>query len=118
MRHLGVKKTILTDFLKGLLVIINKIEKGELNADMTIEASSYFFSKRTAQRFGFTLKKAPLLIHLNTLFNYIDLTWMYSLAHHRLRFPNLFGIKKAIISGNELLKQKEKIQLLLAKIEG
>lgn len=117
IRVLGAKKTILTDCLKGLLVIIEEVECGELDPKIKIEASSYFFSVRTAQRFGFTLEKPALFVYFNIFFNYLDLLWMYSLAHKRLRFPNLLNIKKATTTGNELLTKKEVILTTLQRLK-
>ena len=116
MKSIGVKKTILIDFLRGLLQIIEKIENQEVDPNIKIEASSYFFSKRTAKRFGFQLEKPPIFVYANVFFNYIDLFWMYSLAHKRLRFPNLFAIKKAITTGEELIQQKSKIKVILSRL--
>ena len=116
MRRIGVKKTILIDFLKGLLVIIEKVEKETVDRNIKIDASSYFFSERTAKRFGFQLEKPAVFVYINVFLNYIDLTWMYSLAHKRLRFPGLFAIKKATTTGEELILQKSRINELLNRI--
>ena len=48
----------------------------------------------------------------NILINYLDLTWMYSLANGKLSFPNLNNIKNARITGQDLVKGKPKLEKL------
>ena len=108
-----VKHQLLKYYIQGLLKVIDKIEQQVLPETVLVRGSSYFFSDRTAKRLGFDLKETGKNEKLNILLNYLDLFWMYSLAHGRWRYPNLKSIKTAEISGGDLVKQKEKIKQLL-----
>ncbi|MEM8896607.1 MAG: hypothetical protein AAGC85_00815, partial [Bacteroidota bacterium] len=108
----AAKKLILKYYLEGLLQIIQEIKTGNLPDSLVISGSSYFFSERTAEKLGFTIQKADSMVYFNSAFNMLDLTWMYSYAHGRFRFPKLSAIKKASISGKDLLKQEAYIRRL------
>ena len=108
----AAKKLILKYYLEGLLQIIREIKTGNLPDSLVISGSSYFFSERTAEKLGFSLQKADSMVYFNSAFNMLDLTWMYSYAHGRFRLPNLSKIKKASISGEDLLKQEAYIRRL------
>ena len=108
----AAKKLILSYYLEGLLQIIQEIKTGDLPDSLVISGSSYFFSERTAEKLGFTIQKADSMVHFNSAFNILDLTWMYSYAHGRFRFPRLSDIKKANITGVDLLKQEAYIHRL------
>lgn len=105
----AARKLLLTYYFEGLLHIIDEIKAGRLPESLVISGSSYFFSTRTAEKIGFTVEKAGSFVYLNSLFNILDLTWMYSYAHGRFRLPNLSAIKKASITGEDLLKQEARI---------
>ncbi len=102
----AAKRIMLSYYLEGLLQIIQEIKTGDLPDSLVISGSSYFFSERTAEKLGFTIQKADSMVYFNSAFNILDLTWMYSYAHGRLRLPRLSAIKKASISGEDLLKQE------------
>ena len=72
--------------------------------------TSYFFSERNLQKFGFELEKASLGYTLNLYLNFIDLTWMYSLSRGSFQLPRLNKVKKAAINGTDLLQNKDKIE--------
>lgn len=56
----ALRNKILTYHLEGLLNIANKIENEELPKSVKVMGTSYFFSERTLQKFGFELgKKQP-----------------------------------------------------------
>lgn len=107
-----IKNQILQYYLLGLLKIIELIENEELPHTVEISGSSYFFSERTAKNLGFKITNANFAEKANIMFNYADLLWMYSLANGKLRFPNLNSIKKAKISGGELIQNKAKFEQL------
>jgi hypothetical protein len=109
---LKLKNQILQYYLVGLLRIIEDIEQNQLPDTIEISGSSYFFSERTATNLGFQISKATFAEKTNILFNYLDLLWMYSIANGKLRFPNLNQIKKAKITGAQLIKNKSKFEQL------
>ncbi len=104
---------LLSYYLQGLLKIIEDIETGVLSEALLIRGSSYFFSESTARRLGFEVSETSQFEKLNIIINYLDLCWMYSLAHGKLTLPQLKGVKTAQISGEDLLKAKPKLIKLL-----
>ena len=117
LREFGVKKVLLGDYLKGLLTIIEEIQTDKLPETVIISGSSYFFSERTANRFGFRVTGASIHEKLNTVLNYLDLLWMYSLSNNKLSFPDLKNMKSATIVGKELVEKRKFIEKLLNRIE-
>jgi hypothetical protein len=107
------KKKMLIYYLEGLLKIIDKIEKEALPETLIIRGSSYFFSERTARRLGFTISKPKSTEKLNIWLNYIDLTWMYSLANGKFTLPQVSKLKTAEITAAELVRQKKGLQRLV-----
>ncbi len=118
MRKLGrgraIRHQLLRYYLEGLLCIIDNIESGQLPETVVIRGSSYFFSERTARKLGFDVRKAKFHEQINIAINYLDLTWMYSIAHGKLIFPKLNRIKTATIKGSELLLHKNQLKNILA----
>lgn len=108
-RGMRANRKILAYYFEGLLNIIKELETGVLPMSLTISGTSYFFSDRTAERLGFRLEKPSLFYRLNLIFAFVELFWMYSYAHGQWRIPNVFAIKKVVISGDELVKQKDRI---------
>jgi len=101
------RKKLLSYFLEGILVIIQRIEKGELPNTVIVRGSSYFFSESTAKRMGFEISNTSIYEKMNLLFNYLDLLWMFSLSKGKLTFPKLSQIKTASITGSNLVKNKK-----------
>jgi hypothetical protein len=101
---------LLACFMEGLLVIIDRIESGELPETIEVRGSSYFLSDATIKRLGFESKATGWGEKLNLLVNYLDLMWMYSLSKGRLAYPNLKNIKTITTTGGELVRQKEQFQ--------
>lgn len=113
-----LRHQLLRFYLKGLMAIIEKIESGDVSENVLIRGSSYFFSERTAKKLGFHVRKASFLEQLNIAINYLDLLWMYSLAHGKLTFPKLNRIKTAEIKGHTLLQHKEILQSQYKNLKG
>jgi hypothetical protein len=107
------KRRMLHYYLEGLLVIIEKIETKKLPEALIVRGSSYFFSERTARRLGFEIKSPKATEKFNIWINYLDLTWMYSLANARITLPRINKLKTAEIAGAELVLQKNELQRLL-----
>lgn len=108
----NLRHQLLKYYLEGLLAIVDKIESGDISENVIVRGSSYFFSEGTAKKLGFDVRKANFLEQLNIAINYLDLLWMYSLAHGKITFPKLNRIKTAEIKGNTLLKHQEILQSL------
>ena len=112
------RNKLLVYYLEGLLKIVDEIENNGLPGTVEIKGTSYFFSERTAKRLGFKIKAAGFTEKFNLVLNFIDLTWMYSLAYGRFMLPSLSKIKMASIGGDELVRNKEaliRIKLYLDK---
>ena len=115
-RQISFKNSMLLYYLEGLLAIIDKIEEEKLPASVLVRGSSYFFSERTANRLGFSITVPKSTERLNLFINFIDLTWMYSLANGKLTFPKISSIKTAEIKGEDLVQYKSDLIQLKAFI--
>lgn len=113
---LTFKRRMLQYYLEGLLSIIDKLEKEQVPLSLIIRGSSYFFSERTVKRLGFKIIPPKSTEKLNIWLNFIDLTWMYSLANNKFTIPRIDKLKSAEISGEALVKKKEAIKRLLEYI--
>lgn len=115
LKDKGIKARykILAYYLGGLLKIVGEIESGRINPSLPIEGTSYFFSDSTAERLGFTLQKPIYYYYFNFIFNFTDLFLMYSYSRGKFTIPQIFRIKRAVITPSELCAQKENLQSLL-----
>lgn len=115
LKDKGIKARykILAYYLEGLLKITDEIESGKISDSISIEGTSYFFSDSTAERLGFTLRKPLFQYYFNFIFNFTDLTLMYSYSKGRFTIPRIFHIKRAVITPSELCAQKENLRTLL-----
>jgi hypothetical protein len=105
-------------YMTGLLVIIDKVEIGELPDTVEVRGSSYFLSEQTTKRLGFQSKSTGAAEKLNILINYLDLVWMYSLSKRKLSFPKLKNIKTVSTTRAMLLKNKEQFLKIKHFLEG
>lgn len=111
-----VQRVLLGHYFKALLTIIERIEGGLLSPNVKIVGHSYFFNDRTAQKFGFSISKAPLFWKINSILQFIELSSLYSFSQGKLALPKFWKVKKAEISGAELIKKKEMIKALMNKV--
>lgn len=105
-----MRNRILMYQLEGLLNIIQQIESNKIPQTVNIIGTSYFFSDRTLIKLGFVIVEPSLFYRLNILVNFIDLTYLYSLSKGRFTIPNLLSVKKASISGDKLVENKQNIE--------
>lgn len=112
----ALKSKILEYYLEGLLKLVSEIENGNLSKELQITGSSYFFSDRSTKNLGFELSDASLAEKVNIIFNYLDLTWMYSIANGKLSFPDLKNVKNAKIKGKTLVQSKPKLEKLYSHL--
>ncbi len=110
------RNRMLTYHLEGLLNLISQIENGAIPNSVIIVGTSYFFNERTIKKLGFEPQRPSLFYRINLLVNFIDLTWMYSLAQGRFVIPKLWMANKAQIEGGKLVEKKEMIKLLYERM--
>ncbi|HQT22501.1 MAG: hypothetical protein B7X86_16260 [Sphingobacteriales bacterium 17-39-43] len=115
-KGIELRKALLTYHLVGLLNVISQIEEGAIPKTVTIVGTSYFFNERTINKIGFESQKPSLFYRINLFVNFIDLTWMYSVAKGHFAIPKLWKANKAQIDGGKLLEKKEMIKLLYEKL--
>ncbi|OEJ99803.1 hypothetical protein [Roseivirga misakiensis] len=96
-------------YMEGLLEIIRRVEAGEIPKSIEIRGTSYFFSKGTAERLGFELKKPPIFEIFNLVLNILDLTWLYSMSKGKFTIPKLSQVKTASTTGEILVTKKSTI---------
>ena len=113
---LTARKKILRSYLEGLYNIILDIEKGVIPDTVRVYGTSYFFSRATAERFGFTVTKPDFFTRFNLFFNFLEFLWMHSFARGRLKIPNVLKVKKAEIEGKDLVEQKDHIKRVIKKL--
>lgn len=111
-----LRNRLLSYHLEGLLHLISQIENKQISESVTIVGTSYFFNERTLHKLGFQIENATVFYRANLFLNFIDLTWMYSLARGKFSIPSIWYAKKARIQGGQLLLQKVKLAELYQKL--
>ena len=107
------RKKVLTEFLRGLIRYMDHLPEEEI----VIEGTSYFFNERTAKKLGFDIKPAGIDQVIILGFNFLPLMLTYSFTKGKFGFPDLGKIKKVSISSKKLVLQRNKIELLLERME-
>lgn len=110
------QKTLLGHYFKALLTIIERIESGQLSAEVKIVGHSYFFSDRTAEKLGFTISKASFFWVINSALQFIELSYLYSFSQGKWAIPKFWKVKRAEIIGSDLVKKKELLESLVKHI--
>jgi hypothetical protein len=110
------QKTLLGHYFKALITIIERIENQQLSLEVKIVGHSYFFNDRTAEKFGFTITDAPFFWKINSVLQFIELSYLYSFSQGRWTMPKFWNVKRAEITGKELVSKKEILVKLADKI--
>ena len=108
-------RKILIWYIEGLVALARDIETGRIPMDVPISATSYIFSKRSAQRHGFKVDSSRRFL-LGGLLTYPTQFLTYSFAKGRWAFPDISRAKKATISGRELCARIGSLERLLKRL--
>jgi hypothetical protein len=114
-RGMYVQRTLMAHYFKALLTIIERIEKKELSPEVVVVGHSYFFNDRTAERLGFTVTKAASFWIINSVLQFIELTYLYSFSQGKLAIPKFWKVKRAEITGKDLLLKKAVLEELVKR---
>lgn len=104
------------DLLRGLLGVIEGVERGDLRQDASIAGASYFFQARTVRRFGFDLQPAPPAIIHNLVIASISIALRLSFTRGRCTLPDLRRTHQAITTGARLVAHKADVQRALDQL--
>lgn len=115
-RGAKAQKILLGHYFKALLTIIDRIESDGLSPDVKIVGHSYFFSDRTAEKLGFTVSKASSFWVFNSSIQFLELSYLYSFSQGKLAIPKFWKVKRAEITGHELVTKKELLEGLVGKL--
>lgn len=110
-----VQKTLLYHYFKALITIIERIEKNELSPEVKIVGHSYFFNNRTAEKLGFKISKASTFWILNSVLQFIELTYLYSFSQGKWTLPRFWKVQRVEITGKELVEKKEILEELVRR---
>lgn len=116
-RGAHAQKVLLTNYIKALLTIIERIENHQLAPTVKIVGYSYFFNSRTAEKFGFTLSDASLFWKINSTLQFIELSYLYSFAKGKWAIPKFWQVKRAEIIGTDLVERKEQFERWVQRLE-
>lgn len=110
------QKTLLVHYCKALLTMIERIENGTLSPEVKVVGHSYFFNDRTAKRLGFTVSDASLFWKLNSILQFIELTYLYSFSQGKWSLPKFWKVKRAEIIGSDLIMKKSILEDLVERM--
>ena len=110
------QKILLGHYFKALLTIIDRIENNQLSEEVKIVGHSYFFNERTAEKLGFTIGKAGSFWIINSILQFVELSHLYSFSQCKWAFPKFWKVKRAEITGSDLVKKKEILTGLVSKL--
>ncbi|MCA9920311.1 MAG: hypothetical protein KC445_20285 [Anaerolineales bacterium] len=108
---------VLYNFVDGLVNLIEELEQQPRQA-IIIEGTSYFFNERNAQRLGFATSKPDVAQRIILTLNYLPLLVSYSLVQGKLSFPRLSRVLKAETNSDELIRHKQKLVKMRARLMG
>ncbi len=110
------QRMLLSHYFKALITIIERIENEELSPKVTIVGHSYFFNNRTAEKLGFTISKASFFWKLNSVIQFIELSYLYSFSRGKWVFPKFWKVQRAEITGSDLVTKKEILEEMVRKV--
>ncbi len=109
-------RIVTADILRGLLALVDEIERGTIPADAEIVATSYFFSDRTVARLGFELRDAPAAVRHNLAAASLGIALRLSFTRGRPAFPDLRRIRQAATTAGGLAEHADEIRRLLRRL--
>ena len=110
------QRILLGHYFKALLTIIERIENEQLSPEVKIVGHSYFFNDRTAKKLGFTISDAATFWKLNSIVQFIELTYLYSFSKGQWALPKFWKVKRAEITGRELVTKKAVLEALVGRM--
>jgi len=114
--HNNSRKMILLEIVKGLLSICKEIEEGKLPKTLKIQAVTYFMNTRTFEKLGFkNVKMSPQHAFLY-LFDYVGILITNYFITKKYRFVNIAKTKRATMTGENLLENRENLLELKSKL--
>lgn len=111
-----LQRTVLAFYLQGMLNIADKVAEAEDPGAIEIVGTSYFFSDRSAERMGFKVSSGGWFHRLNLMFNFLELFFLNSLTAGKVDVPNVLKVKKATMTGAQLLEHRAYIQRLYERM--
>lgn len=110
------KEVMMYSLAEGLLNIVRDVENGEIPEDAAIMGSSYFFSERTAAKFGFSTTKTLNSHKVIIMLNIAEIALVYSMSQGRIAMPNFGGFKSVKATAHELVANKVYIESLVGRL--
>lgn len=104
--HNDSSKQTLEKVCEGLLGVCEAIESGNFSPNDEFYGTMYYFSDKTLQRFGFTVRNLNLLQRCFFFLNLGELSLLYSLQKKRLEIVNFTNVKIGVIDTKTLLQHK------------
>jgi hypothetical protein len=109
-------RIVTADVLRGLLALVEQVERGELPPDAELAATSYFFSDRTVTRLGFELRDPPAAVRHNLVVASVSIAVRLSFTRGRPAFPDLRRIRQAATTAGRLAEHSAEIRRLLRRL--
>lgn len=108
-------RRILLWYVEGLLALARDLEAGRLPGVVSVSATSYLFSRHTAQRFGFAVEERRSLAW-GGLLTLPTQVVTYSFARGRWALPPLSKSKRATLSSSDLCAQIPHLERVLRRL--
>ena len=109
----GKFKDLMLFFLvDGMLEIIHEVETGKIDRGAEIRGSSYFFSERTAHKFGFEPMKMKTSHKYILYLNYLEILLVFSFSKGRFSLPNISDFKSMKTTGERMVDNKKYVEKL------